>query len=171
MLKIAYFYKDRLQDWLKDNIESDIFYYYFIHCNKYDEFDISPNDKNKIQYVSVNKNDDIIGYMSAVLDRNTNSVQEVPVVRIGNQTTQFGIDLLRFFDKLYEFGVQKCKFTSVVGSEMQLMLETMVEKIGGRKIGVLKRDCRLRDGSLADVKLFEVTREEYEDKRKREVFE
>ena len=58
-------------------------------------------------------------------------------------------------------------FGVVVGNPIEPTYDRLCAKMGGRVVGYYRDDAMLMDGSYADIKVYEVMRTEYLEKRKK----
>lgn len=68
-------------------------------------------------------------------------------------------------DIFEKFHFRKLDFTVVIGNPIESTYDRMVEKYGGRIVGIQKKQVRLIDGQLYDKKLYEILAEDYFKKR------
>ncbi len=162
MLKPAVLYEEQLKA-----VYSSIAFeekYKFHNQSNYFDFDISleTNTWNKIQFVSVDQNDKIIGFLSASIDRGDEVVRSLLVINFCEINYVFSKDFYTFLDDLFtKFNFRKVKFSVVVGNPAEEMYDKYIKKYGGSVIGVAKKDVRLQDNKYYDCKLYEIFREDY----------
>ncbi len=79
----------------------------------------------------------------------------------------FGIDLgqalIDIFDK---FKFRKLRFSVIVGNPVEKSYDKMVQKYGGRIVGIYYKEQQLIDGEIYDQKLYEILRENYLNNKK-----
>lgn len=80
----------------------------------------------------------------------------------------FGRDLGKALTDIFEkFNFNKLKFSVVVGNPIEKSYDRMIQKYGGRVVGIFREDARLIDGNLYDVKQYEILRSDYMRARKK----
>lgn len=165
MLKLAYFYKQQLQEEYQKIIFDEKYKFYF--CQSYwdYEFHTSTGDSNwyGIEYVSVNKDGDIIGYLGADINRDSNKVNCLKIINFKNKgNITFSKDLYNFLMELFtKYKVRKIEFSVVVGNPIEKMYDKYVQKYGGHIAGQYTKYIKLIDGEYYDYKMYEIFREDY----------
>jgi hypothetical protein len=117
--------------------------------------DIESTDWNTIQMVSMN-GDRFNGYFEAQLRRDSNRVSSLFIFSVedGNKLT-YGRDLVSFF-KLLLGRFNKVNFNVNVGHYMEEVYDRIVERLGGRVVGIYKDHVTLPNGKLVDKKVYEI---------------
>lgn len=162
MLKLAYTYRDKLNS-LYQNIVFDNKYKYY-NCVDYWGYEIKLNEDSylDISMVSVDEEDNVRGFLRASIDRVTNKVSALAVINFHNANVVFAKDLYQFLKELFEkFNFYKIEFSVVVGNPIEKMYDKYIQKYGGQIIGTFRLTTRLQDGELADMKYYEIFRDEY----------
>ncbi len=157
VLKPAYFYKDALLKQYKDIVFEDKYKYW--NCDSWWQYEINieNNSWNKLQFVSVDKNDNIIGYLCASIDRDIHSVTSLGVLNFYDINVTFSRDLHKFlYNLLYEYKYRKLNFSVVIGNPAEKMYDKYVKKYNGRIVGVQKDHVKLQDNQFHDLKLYEI---------------
>ena len=163
MLDYAYFHKERLkQAWAKVAMDPQ---FKFIAPGSYTnlDFDLKFNTFSKVQCVSLSAKGEIIGYFDVSVDREAYYAYGLWVINLaGLPDNTFTSDLTEFIRVLFTtWNFQKLKFSVVVGDPSEITYDEFIKKYSGRIIGVNRRDIRLPDGKLYDIKLYELLRENY----------
>ena len=110
-----------------------------------------------IQMVSVNKEGKVIGYFSVDLCRDTFNLSNLHIINFTDDKVLFAKDLKNFLMKLIEReDIRKLNFTVVIGNPIEKSYDKMIEKYGGRIIGIRREDTKLFDGKLYDTKSYEI---------------
>jgi hypothetical protein len=163
MLQPAYLYKDELYKY-KCKFALDERYKYF-DCSSSMSFTIDTDDSswNKIQLVSIDKDNNPVGYFQANIDR---AAYNVSSLKIANLTPTanftFAKDLQQFFLDLFnKYNFNKINFVVVIGNPAEAMYDKLVSNYGGRVVGVYKNDQKLWDGQIYDLKAYEILKEEF----------
>jgi hypothetical protein len=169
MLKLAYDYKDQLNKKFHETaFVAKYKFYGFDSCEEYEK-DIKSNSWDSLQFVSFD-NGFIIGYMSAAIDRPTYSISSLRLINFtdGNSlflekdNIIFSLDMKQFFVDLFsKFNFNKINWRVAIGNPAEQIYDKLIQKHGGRVVGVFKDDVKLWDGKLYDVKHYEIMREEF----------
>jgi hypothetical protein len=166
MLKLSYFYKTRIQEEYKKIIYDEKYKYYFCQCFWNYEFPLSTGDSDwyGIEYVSVDRNNNIIGYLGANIDRESNKVSSLRILNFkdkGNIT--FSRDLRNFIIELFErYKVNKIEFSVVGGNPIEKMYDKYIKKYNGRIVGHFKDYVKLTDGEYHDYKMYEIFKKDFQ---------
>lgn len=163
MLKIAYPYKDKLQEAYNKVLHED--FYKFFNNGSYWSYDISvQNDSWKyLEFVSIDSNNNIVGYLRADIQRPENHVLGLAVLNFSNKCNLcFSKDLRQFLINLFEvYNFYKIQFCVTVGNPIEKMYDKYIKKYGGEIVGYFKKDVMLRDGKLYDKKFYEIFKENF----------
>lgn len=161
MLKPAGLYRDALMQKMVE-IAFDDKYKYYYPMSWRDKFEIADSTWNVHQFVSVDKDDNIIGYLAYSIDRDAMVAYSLAIMNFGEPSVTFGRDLLRLFDDIFtKFKFRKAKWTAVVGNPIIPSYDRLCDKLGGRVVGFYEKNDRLMDGTYADRKLYELMAENY----------
>ena len=60
-----------------------------------------------------------------------------------------------------KFNFYKIEFGVVVGNPIEKMYDKYIQKYGGQIVGIFKSTTKLQDGEFADMKYYEIFRDEY----------
>lgn len=163
MLDLAIKYKRELQEkYLRLSSNYDR-YKYLIATNWINyELKIDNNDWDKLQYVSVNSQNEVIGFFECKINRIVYyaydliaiSFEEKPNFIFSKDLKEFIIDIIFMKHKF-----NKLRFTCVVGNPIEKSYDRLILKYGGRIVGVYEKEVRLVDNSICDLKLYEITRD------------
>lgn len=165
MLDYAYFHKEELQKQIKKVLVPNVFLgkYKFLHVlpyHNFESFNIEPNSKRWIQFVSITKDGQVVGYFGADIDRDVNAAKEIVVFNLADNSPTFASDFRDFFRKLFGgYNLNKVSFSVVVGAPHEPMYDLYAKKYGGRIVGILKNHIKLIDGKIYDLKMYEVMKE------------
>jgi len=162
MLDPAFYHADRLNQRFRETVFRDRFKFY--SRSSFIEYfiPIYQNSDEMIQMVSLD-NGDVVGYFSVKINRETNAAYELQVIKFDSKSKEFTGDLHDFFVSLYKkFGVNKITFFVIVGNPAEAVYDNVVTSYGGRIVGIFKKDAKLYDGQLYDVKFYEIMKEEFD---------
>lgn len=162
MLDLALNHSEELQKKFRDTWFSED--YKFYSCvNYYEDFKVSDSTWNYHQFVSVDGDKNIIGYIGYCIERADNSVDGLTIINFTKDNkTEFGIDIanaIRDIFKKYHF--RKLDFAVVVGNPVEKIYDAMVTKYNGRIVGTKKEHAHLYDGKYYDLKLYEILSKDY----------
>lgn len=162
MLKLAYLYKDKLNEKYAQIAFDERYKFYVGQYWSY-SLDINDNSWDVIQMVSVDKNDNVIGYLSANVDRFSNKASSVGAINFDrNINLVFSKDLHKFLEDLFiKYNFRKVEWWVIVGNPAEKMYNKIIKKYGGKVTGIKKESIMTPDGILADVKEYELFRETY----------
>ena len=137
--------------------------YKFVTPNVYCKLEqIYPNTWDIHQFVSVNEEDEVIGYIAYSINRVTNSVDQLVIYNFTDNSITFGLDLKQVFHDIFmKFNFHKVQFCVTIGNPVEKQYDKMIKKYHGRIVGILKDDAKCFDGKYYDVKLYEILRDEY----------
>jgi len=158
MIQPAKVYESKLIDKFLSIYDDPKYKYFFLSGYNFIP-SIEDDEWNYIKRVSV-YNEEVLGYLSAVVDRTANKISELGVINFTNDNFIFSRDLANFINLLfYQYNFYKIKFSVVIGNPAEKMYDRFIEKYNGSIIGISKKDCRLTDGRLYDVKYYEIFRQ------------
>ncbi len=163
MIDLAINYKDELQGKFRDIWFNDK-YKYWNSCSYFSEFTIDASTWNRHQFVSIDSGADneVIGYIGYEIDRDANYCWGLNIINFTDKTNLFALDLGHALKDIFEkFKFNKLRFTVIIGNPIEESYDKIIEKYGGRIIGVQREEVRLIDRKLYDEKLYEITLVEY----------
>lgn len=115
--------------------------------------------------LSVDKEDNIIGEISYDKNKTGEIATGLAIIKFVNDPTAnmiFGSDVLRTFRDFFESrGGGSIEFRGIPDNPAFAHYERIVERLGGRKVGVIERAAKLSDGKFYDEVLFQITKENY----------
>ena len=160
MLKQAILYEGELRYKMIETWYDEKYKYLSgLYCD-IDQMQTSTKDTH--QFVSVNADDKVIGFISYNIDRNTNNVYNLGIVNFTNEKITFGADLQQAISDIFEkFNFHKLSFFVLIGNPIEKQYDKLVKKYHGRIIGIVKEEMKCFDGKYYDVKLYEILRDEY----------
>lgn len=164
MLKIAYYYNSKIQEEYQKIIYDDKYKFYC--CSSYWSFkfdESASNNWSQVEYVSVDNDDNVIGFLGAEVDRNINKVTSLRVINFRDKcNVTFSKDLHKFLIELFTVhNFNKINFSVVCGNPIEKMYDKYIAKYGGRILGIYKDDVKLTDGKLYDYKIYEIFKDNY----------
>jgi len=97
------------------------------------------------------------------INRIKHNVDNLHEVRFSKEKNKiFTKDFKIFTDSLFtKHKFNKINFSVVVGNPAEMMYDASIDKYCGRVVGTFTNEFKLFDGTLCDVKWYEIIREEY----------
>lgn len=163
MLKIAKPFEAALTAKLMDICFVEKYKYY--HASNYVSYDIQlDNDSwNKIEMVSVDKNNEILGFFVATINRTAHTISNISAINFGEKNLTFSRDFRQFIENLFVVHkFRKIVFEVLVGNPAENMYDKYCERYGGRIIGTLKEEVLLYDGTYCDLKKYEIMKTDFD---------
>lgn len=162
MLKPAFQYKEKLQTAYGKIIFQDKYKYYNSETYWSYQLKLSEDSWNDMDFVSVDKEDNVIGYLRCHISRTSDKVSSLGIMNFTDRNMTFGIDLHRFLIDLFnKYNFRKIEWGVTVGNPAEQMYDRIVKKYGGRIVGIKKQTTRLQDGQYYDDKLYEIFKVDY----------
>jgi len=163
MLKTAYLYRDEVNKKMAEIAFNPK--YMFYNFGTYWSFDykIADNSWDAMQFVSVDKDNHIIGYLTAETDRVHDKIGNLGIINFQDAYPIFAHDLGNFLTSIFDkFNFRKIEFLVVIGNPIESSYDKIISKYGGRIIGVKKESAKLIDNKYYDVKLYEIFKRDYD---------
>lgn len=118
--------------------------------------------------VSVDQNDEVIGFLSATLRRTINMVSDIGAINFKKVNTTFSIDFIRFLTSLFDtYNFNKIEWGVIVGNPAETLYDKIIKKYGGKVIGISHQSVKLSDGKLYDFKTYEIFKKDYNKHKKK----
>lgn len=164
MLKPAQDYKEESERKMRETWGLEKYKYY--HSNSYfSPIGIEDDTWNRMQFVSVNPSGEVIGYLGYEINRECRYVSNLAICNFTDDPI-FGVDVREMIKDIFEkYRFRKIDFYVVTGNPVKYQYDRMVDRYGGRVVGIRKEHIMLQDGKLYDQKLYEILREDYMKKR------
>lgn len=164
MLKESLLYKDQIQEQYNKIKYDDKYKFLFANSYRNEKFDLRIGLEDCIEMVSVNKENIVIGYLLAKVERDWLIITDLRILNFrekGNIT--FSRDLYEFLQNLFvKEGFRKLQFKCIVGNPIMKMYERYIERYNGKNIGTFHNSVRLSDGKIYDYTLYELFKEDYD---------
>lgn len=160
MLRPAQIYEEKLQ---KANIETwyDLKNQYWNGWCCANKIKLEDNNSEYHQFVSVDKDDNVIGYICYYVNWTTKSVCNFGMISFAKGNMQFITDLKKVVtDCFYKYSMNRLEFKAYADNPVIRCYRSYIKKYGGRECGYLRKDTMLMDGKLHDSVLFEILRED-----------
>ena len=162
-LKLAFPYEGKLNVAWQSVVFNEK-YQFYVGTSMWDyTIKIDDSSWNKIQMVSVDADDNVIGYLTAHLDRYSNKVSGVGAINFTDINLTFSRDFNQFLCELFtKHKYRKIEWFVIVGNPAEKMYDQIVSKYGGRIVGTRYGATITADGVLRDEKEYEIFKEDYE---------
>ena len=161
MLANARKYKEALSNKMLDAWYDDTYKYYF-NSNWHDLGELPDSDWDYMCFASVDKHNEVIGYISYKIDRTTDSAYSLGAINFSDKIALFGLDLCKVVQDIFcKYNLQRLEFEVVEGNPAESSYDRLVSKYGGRIVGIRKNAAKLMDNKLYTVKIYEILREDY----------
>lgn len=162
MLKLAVQYGDAIDQAFQSIAFDEKYQYYNFSQYWTYHVNIDLTSINKLQMVSVNSKNEVIGYFSGEIDRNPNLIAALGVINFGGLSVTFSRDFYQFLTELFtKHHFNKIEWLVIVGNPAEKMYDKICEKYGGRVIGVMRESARTFDGVMRDVKSYELFQRDF----------
>lgn len=162
ILKIAYPYQDKLNKVWQSIVYQDKYKYYNNGNYWYYKIELNDSSWEKIQMVSVDKNDNIIGYLTASICRPCNLVSGIGAINFCDLNLTFSKDFYTFLMELFtKHNFNKIEWSVVIGNPAEKMYDKIIDKYGGRVVGIRHESTVLQDGTYCDEKEYELFKRDY----------
>lgn len=161
MLKNALLYKDEL---LKkySNIMYDLDYQFYGGGNGLHLPLLPDNTYENHNFVSVDENDNVIGYISYHVDYAAMSCCNFGIMSFDRGNRNFTKDVFKAIDDIFtKYHMNRLDFWCFIDNPIRPTYQKLVEKYGGRVVGTLTDTAKLLDGELHSSIIFELTAEAY----------
>ena len=137
--------------------------YKYYNCDTYySDLKVDDETWNRHQFVSLDKEGNVIGYIKYNINRQTCNCNGLAIINFTDNKSVFGMDLGQALIDIFErFKFRKLNFSVVIGNPIEKSYDKMINKYGGRIVGIYKQEVKLIDGEYYDEKLYEITREDY----------
>lgn len=166
MLDVAIKHKDRLTERFRETWFQDK-YKYWNYANYFEEMPIADSTWVEHQFVSLDSDGELIGYIGYKIDRSNDFVYALNIINFTDNKAVFGMDAGQVLRNIFEkFHFRKLFFSVVIGNPIEKTYDKMIERYGGEIVGVHKEHVRLIDGKFYDEKLYEILEKNYFQKTK-----
>lgn len=161
MLKPAQLYKEKLyqaevSSWYDPQ---NIFYHGWFGCGA---TSLPEDTYNRHCFVSVNKNDDVVGYISYNVDYAAMSADNFCMISYKKGSIQFAKDVFKVICNLFEiYNMNRISWDCFVGNPAIRGYRNFIKKYGGRECAYYRKTTKLQDGKLYDKISFEILYEEF----------
>ena len=160
MIKPAILYKEELPKLYQQIWFNEKYKYYNYNSNWY-TFSVEDNTRNWHEFVSVDKEGKVIGYIHYYIDRMTLNCRSFGAINFTDNPI-FGKDVLQVVKDIFErFNFHKLQFGVVIGNPVEKTYDRLCAKYGGRILCIEQEETTLEDNKYYDVKRYEILRKNY----------
>ena len=161
MLRPALEYESTLRNKVIKKIWFDERYKYF-NRGWEELFELKESTWEYHQFVSINKQGNVCGFLSYRVDRATRNIDSFNAVSFFEDKITFAQDIATAIHEIFtKFRFHKMIYGVVSGNPVERTYQKFAEKCNGRLAAVYRDDAVLYNGQRADVKVFEIMRSEY----------
>lgn len=161
MLKAAQLYAEELQ---AENIKSwyQVENIYFHGGPGEYAFELPEDNENQHIFVSVDKKDNIHGYIGYTVDWNTRTAWRFGIISFRKGSLIFAKDLYCAICDIFEkYHLNRMEWTCYADNPAIRGYRNFIKKHGGRECGYKRQRALLKDGRLHDAVEFEIMAEEF----------
>jgi len=161
MLKPAQLYKEQLEE---KEVESwydlkNIFFHGWAGATL---TDLADNNYECHAFVSVDSNEDIIGYISYAVDWSAMSADRFCMISYQKGNLEFVKDLWKVICDLFEvYHMNRIEWYCYADNPAIRGYRNFIKKHGGRECGYRRQTTKLMDGKLHDSVIFEIMADEF----------
>ena len=161
MLKPAQLYKDRLyEEYVKTWYKPEYMYYTGWTGDQVPE--IPNNNYDTHHFVSIDKNDSIIGYINYSVDWISMKADRFGIISFDRGNIEFARDVYHVICNLFEkYHMNRISWFAYVENPAIRAYRNFIKKHGGRECGYYRQIAKLQDGKLHDSVQFEILAEEF----------
>lgn len=161
MLRPAQLYKDRLyEEYVKTWYKPEYMYYTGWTGDQVPE--IPNNNYNTHHFVSIDKNDSIIGYINYSVDWISMNADRFGIISFDRGNIEFARDVYHVIFNLFEkYHMNRISWFAYVENPAIRAYRNFIKKHGGRECGYYRQIAKLQDGKLHDSVQFEILAEEF----------
>ena len=164
MLDLAINHTNQLQAKFRETIFKEKYKYYF-RTPTINYFIPITDNSDKVQFASLNEYGEVIGYLSARINRLTKTGFDVEAIHFGNkQSLIFTQDMFGFYYYLYyQLGLNRVVWSVIEGNPAEQFFDSLI-KYGARIVGTFTDDAMLYDGELYNLKYYEWLKKDFQEK-------
>ena len=161
MLKPGQLYQDRLyQEYIKTWYKPENMYYTGWTGDGVPE--IPDNNYERHCFVSVDKNDNLIGYIAYSVDWIAMNADRFGIISFDKGNVEFARDVYQVICDLFEkYHMNRVSWRADVENPLMRAYRSFIKKHGGRECGYYRQVTKLQDGKLHDSVSFEILASEF----------
>lgn len=161
MLKPAQLYKEELTKKVVSEWYTERYYYYSCGITARTP-EIANSNYDACQFVSVDKDDNVIGYFVYELNYNTRAANNIAIMSFDPGNMIFMSDIyhaiIDFFEK---WNYNKMTWWCLTDNRYYELYIKFIQRHGGRLVGIFRDDCVTADFKLHDTAMFEILKREF----------
>lgn len=161
MLKPAQLYKDQLlKEYVKTWYKPENIYYTGWTGDSVPE--IPDNNYDSHHFVSVDKNNNLIGYISYSVDWVTMNADRFGIISFDRGNIEFAKDVYKVIRDLFEvYHMNRISWRCYVENPAIRGYRNFIKRHGGKECGYYRQIAKLQDGKLHDSVEFEILYDEF----------
>lgn len=129
--------------------------------------ELPDNNCDQHCFVSVDKDDNIIGYISYCIDWTAMSADRFGIISYRKNSLEFAEDLYKAVCDLFEvYHMNRISWSAYADNPAVRGYRNFIRKHGGRECGHYRQIAKLQDGKLHDSVSFEILAAEFAGKKK-----
>lgn len=137
-------------------------YKFYNYDTYYSDFEVSSETWDNHQFVSLDKEGNILGYIGYSINRQTYNCYALGIINFSDNKIVFGMDVGYALTDIFEkFKFNKLRFSVIIGNPIEKTYDKIIQKYGGRIVGVYEKETKLIDGEYYDEKIYEITLNNY----------
>lgn len=163
MLRPAQLYKNKLYDeYVKTWYKPENMFYTGYIGDRVPE--IPDNNYDSHHFVSVDKNDNLIGYIAYSVDWVSMNADRFGIISFDRGNIEFGKDVYKVICNLFKkYHMNRISWFAYVENPAVRAYRNFIKKHGGRECGYYRQIAKLQDGRLHDSVQFEILAEEFKE--------
>lgn len=161
MIKPAQLYKDKLlEEYVKTWYKLENIYYTGWTGDRVPE--IPDNNYDSHHFVSVDKNDNLIGYISYSVDWVSMNADGFGIISFDKGNIEFARDVYKVICDLFEiYHMNRISWSAYVENPAIRAYRNFIKNHGGKECGYYRQSAKLQDGQLHDRVEFEILASEF----------
>lgn len=161
MLKPALLHRDQLLD--KEALcMFDLEYQYYSSWAGFTLTDIKNDNWEVHQFVSVDKDNNIIGYIVYSIDHNTLSAHSFGIISFDRGNLIFMKDVYQvIYDIFFKYNLNRLEWFCYADNPAVRGYRNFIKRVGGKECGYKTRNVMLIDHKLHDTVEFEILKEDF----------
>ena len=161
MLKPAQLYKEELQECMLKSWYKPENIYWHSSTTEY-LLDIPEDNGEYHNFASIDKNDNVIGYITYRVDWITMSASWFGIISFDKGNIEFIRDILQAIYNCFEvYHLNRIEWCCYADNPAIRGYRNFIKKYGGRECGYFRQCSKLMDGKLHDSVSFEILSEEF----------
>lgn len=130
---------------------------------------IDENNEEWHQFVSVDKNNNVIGYISYGVDWVTMTADRFGIISFDKGNIEFAKDLYKVICDIFEkYNMNRMSWYCIADNPAIRGYRNFIKRYGGKECGYYRQCTKLQDGKLHDTVIFEIISSEFKKEDKNE---